>query len=256
MRRTFRKIKLLALVLIILLSGCKKDESIPSVFPESTFPDENSLSSDFPVKPGSETWKSFQSHNEMVEACQIPERILSGLRTEELVLICLNYPLLMDIGAFNFFTDGYASYENNFNGIREFYLRSDAPTVVYNYYRQLNPGNAKMYSSVFFIFRVSVVEYILSTPALISAYSKNQRKEVAAELYTKLNLKKSQTGDFPNTYLNSTYRALIRIIKSNADGILSADDAKLAGYFTGIGVPPENVVKQVEEMITKYFSGK
>lgn len=256
MRRTFRKIKLLVLVLIILFSGCKKDDPTTSDFSESIFPDENALSWDFPVKPGSEKWKSFQSYNEMVEACQIPERILSGLRTEELVLICLKYPLLMDIGAFNFFTDGYASYENNFNGVRELYKRNNAPSVLYNYYHGLNLEHATFYSSVFFVFRVSVVEYMVSAPSVISNYTARQRKEVAGVLLSNLVLKKAQEGDFPNNYLNSTYRALIRIIKSNADGILSADDAKLAGYFTGIGAPPENVVKQVEEMITNYFSAK
>lgn len=256
MRRTFRKIKFLVLVLIILLSGCKKDDPSTSDFSERIFPDENALSWDFPVKPGSEKWKTFQTGMEMVEACQIPKSVLSGLSTEELLLICLKYPLLFDIGAFNFFSDGYAAYENNFNGIREFYHRSDAAVVIYSYYKQLNLEDAKIYSSIFFVFRVSVVEYVLSAPLVISKYSTKQSKEVAAELYSKLTLKKSQTGDFPYVYLNSTYRALIRIIKSNADGILSADDAKLAGYFTGIGAPPENVVKQVEEMITIYFTAK
>lgn len=256
MRRTFRKIKFLVLVLIILLAGCKKDDPTTSDFSERIFPDENALSWDFPVKPGSEKWKTFQTGMEMVEACQVPKSVLSGLSTEALLLICLKYPLLFDIGAFNFFSDGYTAYENNFNGIREFYHRSDAAVVIYSYYKQLNLEDAKIYSSIFFVFRVSVVEYMISAPSIISNFTARQRKEVAGLLLSNLVLKKSHEGDFPNNYLNSTYQTLIRIIKSKVDGLLSADDAKLAGYFTGIGAPPENVVKQVEEMITKYFSGK
>lgn len=256
MKPNFSVISLIVVCLIILFQGCKKDDAVISSFKEIQFPDESSLSWDYPVKPGSDKWKTFQSNDEMLGACQIPLNILSSLKTEELLLICLKYPLLLDIMAFNFFSDGYAGYEKNFNGIREFYRRSDAGVVIYSYYKQINLEDAKVYSSIFLGFNISVVEYILSAPSVISKYSAQQRKEVATELNSKLNLKKSQTGDFPYNYLNSTYRALIRIIKSDADGELSADDAKLAGYFTGIGLPPENVIKQVEEMIRQYLAGK
>lgn len=253
MKTNLSLIKLIALCLMLLLQGCKKDDIVVSTFKEIQFPEESALSWDYPVKPSSDKWKTFKTGLEMVEACQIPESVLSRLSTEELLLICLKFPLLLDIGAFNFFSDGYAGYEKNFNGIREFYRRSDAAAVIYSYYNQLNFDDAKMYSSIFFVFRVSVVEYILSATSVISNYSAKQKKEVAAELYSKLNLKKSQPGNFPDTYLNSTYRALIRIIKSDGEGNLSADDAELADYFTGIGLPPENVIKQVEEMVRQYF---
>lgn len=256
MKPNSKLINLLIICMIILLFNCKKDNISISAFKDIQFPDENALSWDYPVKPGSEKWKTFQSGMEMVEACQIPKSVLSGLSTEELLLICLKFPLLFDIGAANFFSDGYAAYEKNFNGIREFYQRGDAGVVIYSYYKQLNLDNAKMYSSIFFVFRISVVEYILSAPSVISKYSVQQKKEVATELNSKLNLKKSQTGDFPYNYLNSTYRALITIIKSDSNGNLSSDDAKLAGYFTGVGLPPEKVIKQVEEMITSYLSTK
>jgi len=256
MRRNSTAIGLLTACLIILFSSCKKDDPGRSQFEDIQFPDESALSWDYPVKPGSEKWKAFQTGMEMVEACQIPKNMLSILSTEELLLICLKYPLLFDIGAFNFFSDGYAAYEKNFNGIREFYQRSDAAIVIYSYNKQLNPEDAKVYSSIFFVFRISVVEYILSAPSVISKYSAQQRREVAQELYSKLNIKKSQSGDFPYNYLNSTYRALIRMIKCDSDGKISAENAKLANSFTGIGLPPENVIKQVEEIIRQYFSAK
>lgn len=253
MKPFFSAINLGALFLMIVFLGCRKDDNDTSAFKEIQFPDENALSWDYPVKPGSDKWKTFQSHNEMVDACLIPASVISNLPSEELLLICLKFPLIQDISAFNFFADGYSAFEMNSNGIREFYQRNDAPTVIYNYYRQIQLENAGLYSSYFFVFKVSVAEYILSASSVISKYSAKQRKEVATELYSKLNLKKNQTGNFPNTYLNSTYRALIRIIKSDAEGKLSADDAKLAGYFTGLFAAPENVTKQVEEMIRQYL---
>ena len=250
------KLNLLVLLTALLFSGCKKDSPVISEFKDIQFPNENILSWDYPVKPGSDKWKTFQSYAEKVEACQIPKSILSGLPTEELILICLKYPLLLDIGAFNFFTDGYTSYETNFNGIRELYQRDDALSVIYGYYRQLKLENAVMYSTILFTFRVSVIEYMISAPSVISKYSATQRKEVATELMSKLNIKKSLSGDFPNEYQNSTYLALIKIIKCDEAGKLSSDDAKLANYFAGDFSAPETIIKQVEEIITKYLSGK
>ncbi len=255
MKQVIPAISLAFFFSVFILFSCNKNESDSDV-ETIHFPYENELSWNYPVLPGSEQWKAFKSNKEMVEACQIPQNIMTSLSTEELLVLCLKYPLLMDIGAFNFFADGYAAWETNFNGIREFYKRSNAHAVIYNYYQQINPKNATMYSSVFFVFRISVVEYILSAPIVISKYTEKQRKEVAAELFSKLDIKKSQNGDFPPNYLNSTYRALIRIIKCDTDGKLSESDTKLADSFTGIGPAPENILKQVEEIIKNYFSQK
>lgn len=239
-----------------MLSGCKKDEQNTSGFEDIQFPNENELSWDYPVKPGSDKWKTFQSYTEMVEALQIPSAILTKLTTKELFLICLKYPLLMDIGASNFFPDGYASYEINCNGIKELYKRIDAPTMIYSYYRQQNLEYAKFSSTISFVFQVSVIEYMLTASSVISQYSVAQRKEVAIELLSKLNIKKSQPGNFTNTYQNSTYLALIKIIKCDETGKLPSDDAKLASYFADGFSAPESIIKQVDEMISKYMSGK
>lgn len=253
MKRPFQKLNLLVLCLALLFSGCKKDSQEISDFENIGFPNENELSWDYPTMPGSDAWRTFRSHDEMLEACQIPSAILSKLSTEELFLICLKYPLLMDIGAFNFFTDGYAAYETNFNGIRELYQRSNAPSVIYSYYQQLKLQNAVMYSSISFVFRVSVIEYMISASPVISKYLATQRKEVATELLSKLSIKKAQSGDFPDTYLNSTYRALIKIIRCDESGNLSSDDTKLANNFAGGFSAPESIIKQAEEIIRQYL---
>lgn len=39
---------------------------------------------DYPVKPGSEEWKKFQSSEGMVKACQIPEAVITTLSTDKL----------------------------------------------------------------------------------------------------------------------------------------------------------------------------
>jgi hypothetical protein len=81
---------------------------------------------DYPVKPGSAEWKKFKSHEEMAEACRIPEHILPSLSTEELTELCLRYPLLNDVFAFNSLNDGLDRLFDDFNGIGALLDRKDA----------------------------------------------------------------------------------------------------------------------------------
>jgi carbonic anhydrase len=56
---------------------------------------------DYPVKPGTKEWATFETGEQMFNACQIPLDILNTISTKELVTICLNYPLFNDYVAFN-----------------------------------------------------------------------------------------------------------------------------------------------------------
>lgn len=255
MKQVIPAISLAFFFSVFILFGCNKNES-DSDTGTIHFPDENELSWNYPVLPGSEQWKAFQSHNERVDACQIPQNIMTSLSTEELVVLCLKYPLLLDISAFNFFADGYVAYETNFNGIMELYQRKDAPTILLAWYKQLKFEQASIHSTISFIIDISVSEYMLSAPSMIAKYTPAQRKEIAAELWSRLNYKKSQPGNFTDLSINSSYRALIRIIKSDDEGKLSDDDLKIALYFNGGFAAPENIRKEVEEIILNYFSQK
>jgi len=91
---------------------------------------------DYPVKPGTDAWAKFQTHDEMVAACQIPEDILSNLSTEDLTDICLQYPLLIDIFAFNIVNDGLDKLFSDFNGIKELYRRKDLSVSLLKRYNE------------------------------------------------------------------------------------------------------------------------
>lgn len=44
---------------------------------------------DFPVKPGTEKWKSFTTSYEMIDACQVPADVLAAISTDKLIEACL-----------------------------------------------------------------------------------------------------------------------------------------------------------------------
>jgi len=123
---------------------------------------------DYPVKPGTEEWKIFKSNKEMIDACQIPEKILFSLSTNDLTELCLHYPLLYDTFAFNDLNEGFNKLFNDFNGIRELYKRKDTPkellkrynSKVHNLsYLDLNASDSQ---KGLFIISISAIEVLLS----------------------------------------------------------------------------------------------
>ena len=124
---------------------------------------------DYPVKPGMEEWKRFQSNKEMTEACQIPESILSSLSTKELTAICLQYPLLLSMFAFNTPDQGIDALFNEFNGIRELFKRNGASKELLIWYncqiRNCSLLVEKNFSDVekgCFVYSIAKIEYLLS----------------------------------------------------------------------------------------------
>ena len=125
-----KKIFVCILSCLMLQSCTKKIQDNANVLDdincECSNPPTGKLLWDYPAKPGMNEWKQFNSNEEMVKACQIPEKILSSLSTKDLTAICLQYPLLSDVFAFNFLSMGADKLYDDFNGIRELFKRKDA----------------------------------------------------------------------------------------------------------------------------------
>jgi len=118
--------KLFVLISSVLLFSCSKNiQNDINVECEFSEPPSGVLAWDYPIKPGMDEWANLKSHKEMVEVCQIPGHILSSLSTEDLTAICLQYPLLWDVFAFNLLDMGLDRLFDNFNGIRELFNRKD-----------------------------------------------------------------------------------------------------------------------------------
>ena len=75
------------------------------------------FSFDSVTKP--EIWKTFQTLEEMQSACQIPDDVLPNLSTEELVQICMDYPLFGNFSAYNDELVGIKKVMDGFNGFTE-----------------------------------------------------------------------------------------------------------------------------------------
>ena len=133
---------------------------------------------DYPVKPGMDEWKQFQSNDEMVNACQIPKNLFFCLSTEQLAVLVYKYPLLTDIFAFNLLDIGLDKLFGDFNGIRELFEKEDVSSIlIKKYVEKINDfsflnGEVSELEKGQFIISVYSMEILLSCIAQLENESK------------------------------------------------------------------------------------
>jgi hypothetical protein len=169
---------------------------------------------DYPVKPGTEEWKQFQTYDEMVKACQIPDGVLASLSTDDLTELCLRYPLYTDFLVFENPDEGFDRLFNNFNGIRELYKRADVATCLNKQYSEkvkslssfLNEEKPEIEKGIFVI-NISVYEFLLSRVEQKQEGQKNTEglKEVLQSLVTGYERKMQYHAYFSGLFQTNFY---------------------------------------------------
>ena len=239
MKKNVLKFMLLCVIctLFFTVKSCKKPEFSQKGVEEEQLQQpltrSEGLAWDYPVKPGMETWKLFQSNEEMVHACQIPEEIISSLSTEELTDLCLQYPLLYDVFAFNSLNDGLDKLFSDFNGIRELNKRDDASNILINRYNEkvqsfsFLDGTAQEIGKGVFVISVSALEVLLSRVEI-----QDKQKEILQSLVAGYEAKFRYVDYFKGfgfkTNLYSRAHVILKIDKSSLD-------AENSVLFSGMG---------------------
>ena len=118
---------------------------------------------DYPKDP--EVWSKAHNRPERIAACQIPEKVLAALSTEELAVICLEYPFIANVLSFIRLDNGLDKLFNDFNGIRELFDRKDALAILLKHYqakkKELAEAEARRRKEDIII-SVAVLEALLS----------------------------------------------------------------------------------------------
>ena len=154
---------------------------------------------DYPVKPGTEEWKKLESNKAKVDICQIPKYLLNTIPTSDLMDICLQYPLIWDMYAFNNLNEGLEKLFNDFNGIRELFKRTDvSKELLTRYVKNLSILEGKKDGSLNgeLIISISTLEVLLSCPALQNNISKDVQKNILKYLTLGFERKYTMPSDF------------------------------------------------------------
>lgn len=120
-----------------------------------------------------EIWKTFQTFEEMQSACQIPDDVLPNLSTEELVQICMDYPLFGNYLAYDNETFGIKKVMAGFNAFKELKKRTDSAEKLLDRYANVNVTtlyedreNAETYPNL----KLGYLEMILCSGEIESLY--------------------------------------------------------------------------------------
>lgn len=213
---------------------------------------------DYPVKPGSKVWKSLKNNAEKVQNCQIPSDVLATMNTRDLLKVCLNYPLLPDIFAFNNIKDGFTKFENDFNGFQELLKRDDAPDELLKKYKSIEPSAIPASGTILekgnYVLSMSFIELFISHPLIIKKINTNSKKEIIKELLLKKGKKKNQPDWYQTTGIQTNYLAITSIVLSDSDKFKSElDMTKVSPYiYSGVLTTPE-ILNQIDQVTNKYL---
>ena len=78
-----------------------------------------------PFKQGDAKWKSFNCARERILALQIPDSLISQISTRRLLELCLDFPYLTDMYAFENHQQGFMCMISEYNGYGELLKRND-----------------------------------------------------------------------------------------------------------------------------------
>jgi hypothetical protein len=158
---------------------------------------------DYPIKGGTEEWKAFETHDDMLGACQIPQSILKSMSTKGLVETVLEYPLFGDMRAYDSIQQGFEAVASQFNGLSELLNRKDAGTELLAIYSKMNPqdieDNWGDIQRGAYAFSIAKVEILLAQNKILDNLSEIQLGNLILEARSKYTAKQQsatygQTG--------------------------------------------------------------
>lgn len=136
----------------------------------------------FPIKPGTNEWKKFSTHDEMVTATQIPLATLKSMNTVSLINTCLKYPLLMDVLAFDNMLYGFEVTFGKFNGFQELRNRTDAGNSFLKIFSSINIEDIYTYKDVVskgtFAIHLSIYEVMITDSVILSQLTAEQQLQL------------------------------------------------------------------------------
>jgi len=148
----------------------------------------------YPIKPGTPEWKEFDSHQDMIDAVQVPKCILENMCTYGLVETCFNCPLFGEFYMSNQINTGLIDLENNINSFYELATREDAATELKDKYISMHPDslneNWTGYQKFEFVLFFCLVEHFISQKKYLGKLMTDQSNELLTDAYNKLVEKK------------------------------------------------------------------
>lgn len=171
---------------------------------------------DYPIRPGTAEWANLKTSQEMIDACQIPYDIIKDLSTNDLVNLCITYPLLGDMLFARNFQDGFERLSKIFNGLQELATRDDAGVEMLKAYTafSLDDFNNGRISGVTNVFLDMCLDILMAQPMFLESLTKDQQVELLRVSLNRLDERKALGDSF---YRQKTTAAILyRLLALNS----------------------------------------
>lgn len=173
--------KIFKIIVVIVLNavvfGCEKDEGVHNdkdtslVYiidcmnmprPEGSY--------DYPVRPGSDKWKSFMSLEEKEKACQVPVKVLKKQSTQAVIQALWEYPMVINFMAWENKQKGFEFVFYPLNAYQELKKRPDAGRGLLDRYLLLEAIHAYYPANY-------ILETFLAQPEFLEQLTLEDKKE-------------------------------------------------------------------------------
>ena len=183
-KRPYKKLFLvLGLLLVVMMN-------IPAVAAEDTIYSVTEAH-EYTILPGTEEWRALDGAIEKRAACNVTAEEVSSMTTEALIETVINYPLLVDMFAYDTIAEGIEAVDQYFPGLKELLGRSDAMYYLQSYLEQYSLSERN--NNIEYIYADSLI-HILSLSDERTAPLKPQRSEPT-----------TPNGSSLETYYNRTW---------------------------------------------------
>ena len=210
------------------------------VFPTISFAQNDEITWDYPVKPGTKEWKNLKTYQERLDAYNIPQHILKTITTEELVKTCLKYPEFRLIFTRNSLQQGYNYIRTKFNGFKELELRIDAGHELLKVYKNYKPENINNKSSTLkkgrHVLKFTYIEILLANNNILKNLNAKTSQELLTECLKKYKKKKDKQSTYSIIGLETTVLIIARIQKENLTKNNSKFDNEVFNLFVHNGI--------------------
>lgn len=216
---------------ILLLAVCSCNEGlelnrkVEAIAPQTRAFEVHTFSFDSITRP--EVWSTYQTLEEMQRACQVPDSVLATLPTEDLVKVCMDYPLYGIYSAYNDESDGIKVIIDGFNGFDELKKRDDASKALVDCYAAFDADKMvavmdadSNFESDINPLKLGYLELLLSSDEIAPLIQPNDLFRLAELQSTMLQKQEKQPAHFGKQSLRRTKRLHDKIATQTTGAII------------------------------------
>jgi len=204
---------------------------------------ERTVTWDYPVKPGSEEWKSFKTGQQMREACMIPQDVLKALTSRDLAWICFNYPLFVDFGVSNDERRSIDFMIERFNGLQELSKRKDGTRELINLYRSLPVFDGQHDVSPYHqLTKLPFVELLLADKSFVNQLDEKMAGELLKIVLSKYESKVEHSDVYSLWNIKKTFLLGAVVLEKHGITAKPPDDQETIKRFIANYLNPDPVL--------------